>query len=805
MGRSTGRKRLWRLLGAVLLLGLAAMFSGGCDGGVKVTVAEEKEDPPETTPETPTEPQDPQDITTTPVDQAELEPPELSATRYLVSHPPPTPRAADWKVTEISATNGGEGIVITAEVSSQQSPLAGLSQVEQAWAFYRDQEGNYRRSEITDYTQVADHNNGGYTLKIAGLSDQPWWGDEISWLVQLRNPAIQWPQALIVAHDTADGQPVKDLVTDQGCINCHGQRVFIDARGKYRSVAVTSEGAPLAMSQDHHFAAIGVEACVICHGNGDELTAFIHGIHNSSRVNQDIGGGLEVSAGRHYSVRYPGDLKVCSACHQSQASLEHIRTQPIEHDFCAGCHGATHAAGATGQYSMDWHSYPWRDTETWQAEDLEKLHAVTLDEWDLDPQEYPCTVCHNGSLAARYVEQFHPGNAPELQRTEQLALALEISKVEAAGPGSQVKIHWRAFNRDNDENYNLCHTGADLPVFFDHFTVRLSSLQADDPVNHIGGSTTAPGQPAPGLLLGPDNTVCNGDGSAVTTLQQTAPASYRAMLSFDGRPRLNDQPLRLPMPTYVFRVENGAEEPRRQPVETEKCLACHRGALYRHDNAGGGRSDNAELCITCHNPAATDQHHRREHYEITANQAYDRKGAESISFAWMMHAIHGAGANNAFYAIYRPGTITAYGGPTTAPPGWQLDEEGRARSSYLGQHGEAEEVRHTLKKVNYPRPLTECQACHSQPEVALPDPGVALAMSMDSGVSMGNHNDDTLIGPATAACMSCHHGDTTISKALLKHAYTNSWSPQIFARGKRSLLEGEAMETCLICHGKPAL
>ncbi|WP_041718773.1 multiheme c-type cytochrome [Desulfurivibrio alkaliphilus] len=771
----------YRPLKSLLIVALLALMLilPGCNREVEITVPP---DPPGVDEQLPEPEPDP-----TPVDEAELEPPELSATRYLVSHPPPTPRAADWKVTEITATNGGEGVVITAEVSSQQSPLAGLSQVEQAWAFYRDQDGDYQRREITDYTQVADHNDGDYTLTIAGLSDRPWWGEEISWLVQLRNPAIQWPQALIVAHDTADGQPVKDLVTDQGCINCHGQRVFIDARGTYRSVAVTPEGDSLAMTQDHHFAAIGVEACVICHGDGDELTAFVHGIHNSSQVNRNTGGGLEVSAERFYSVRYPGDLKVCSACHQSQASLQYLRAQPVEHDFCASCHGATHAAGSTGQYTMDWPSY---------NPAASSLHG---------PGDENCIECHNGVDFFAFTGDVHPGNTPELQRAEQLALALEISKVEAAGPGSQIKIHWRAFNHDNDENYNLCHTGADLPVFFDHFTVRLSSLQADDPVNHIGGSTTAPGQPAPGLLPGPDNTVCNGDGSAVTTLQQTAPASYRAMLSFDGRPRLNDQPLRLPMPTYVFRVENGAEEPRRQPVETEKCLACHRGALYRHDNAGGGRSDNAELCITCHNPAATDQHHRREHYEITANQAYDRKGAESISFAWMMHAIHGAGANNAFYAIYRPGTITAYGGPTTAPPGWQLDEEGRARSSYLGQHGEAEEVRHTLKKVNYPRPLTECQACHSQPEVALPDPGAALAMSIDSGVSMGNHNDDTLIGPATAACMSCHRGDTaTASKVLLNHAYLNSWPPQIFARGKRSLLEGKELEACLACHGRPA-
>ena len=59
-----------------------------------------------------------------------------------------------------------------------------------------------------------------------------------------------------------------------------------------------------------------------------------------------------------------------------------------------------------------------------------------------------------------------------------------------------------------------------------------------------------------------------------------------------------------------------------------------------------------------------------------------------------------------------------------------------------------------------------------------------------SGTLNGNTLDDTVMGPAAAACMTCHQsGDTGTQNALRAHAYQNGWVPQVFTNGRQSIID----------------
>ena len=99
---------------------------------------------------------------------------------------------------------------------------------------------------------------------------------------------------------------------------------------------------------------------------------------------------------------------------------------------------------------------------------------------------------------------------------------------------------------------------------------------------------------------------------------------------------------------------------------------------------------------------------------------------------------------------------------------------------------------HNFIEVHYPRALNDCAACHvNGTENAVPNGAMAVGVTLDPGAApWGNQLDDVLLGPSTAACMSCHQSGNSVTQfGLLTHAYGQSWVPVVFPDGRQTLID----------------
>ena len=717
-------------------------------------------------------------------------------------------RAAGWDVVSVVASDIDNTVVITVDIDQPGD----FTSVQNVRAMYRlGLDGALTSTNINngniEVVVAVDEVTGNHVITIPvdelevniGTTAAPnlvpfstinteWTAaQDVTWRVRL-NSGVTFPEAAVVAYQNTR---VMTPVSDQGCVNCHGDNIFVNAMGAYDSVATDAAGNPRPMGdRTYHFSAYGVESCVMCHGNaagahGDRLMYYAHGIHASNLVNQinNEQGSLEVKGGWNFSVRYPGDLQNCSACHmtdEGEPDLTAVLVEPVSRGFCGSCHGENGGRNVTAaNVTMDWDSF------TWSSAPIETLHR------GLAPLAN-CAACHDGATARLTVGEFHVGFNPEVRAADNINM--EITNVVAAGLNAPIQFQWEA-KQDDGTLYNACNTDlASGPVFLGNFAARIAYFQGDDIANVGVGSY---GQPGATTNITATNTTCAANVATTTVNLHAGAVAERAMISFDGRPRVTipgfaNQQARVPVPSFSFVIADGTEQPRRQIVDTNKCIGCHMGNMYRH---GGGRNDNIESCIACHNPSATDQGVRMG-LGINASNSYDGKDAESFSMAYNMHAVHGVGERDAFYLVYRNRGLYGYGGPTTTPRNWPVDSEGnptaygpQASTPVFGSNP-VTNIAHYLKRVNFPNRLNNCQACHFDGTYGIPDQSKALAISVNSGADGAVQTDDTLISPATAACMSCHQSGLPAAQAALRgHASQFSWQPAVIEGGKEAVLE----------------
>jgi OmcA/MtrC family decaheme c-type cytochrome len=436
----------------------------------------------------------------------------------------------------------------------------------------------------------------------------------------------------------------------------------------------------------------------------------------------------------------------CVLCHTPQAGaaldlpvLGHARhaaaRYPQELERCAACHAGSDrfASRPSAPVCVACHD---DISFTTPVPVGQRLHSGGT-----QPPGAPCQVCHpaSGGIAPVRERHFLPVEAPGAIDVE-----LVLLDVSNGGPGSLPRIEFR-----------VLVDGAPRDIL----TAPLTRLTATFAGPNTDFATTWQVAIQGGTVGCPPVAVDASDGrfacTATTAIPVGAAGSYTVGLEGRLQPTPSDPLFAARSPTLAFAVTDPVPVPRRTIVDDAKCDACHRDLAFH----GGGRKG-AKYCVLCHNPSnANDE--RVARFEGTSVLA------ESVDFKVMIHKIH-AGA-----ALAQPYVLGGNPVPSAANP--------------AGTPARFDDVR-------FPRPLTECGACHAAP-ITLPAstlPSTLLELTCSEPLAQdGNAYCDSPfftvtetvhLGPQTAVCTSCHDATHTVAHALVNTA-------------------PNGVEACAVCHG----
>ena len=524
------------------------------------------------------------------------------------------------------------------------------------------------------------------------------------------------------------GSVQREIVADAACNACHDQLAF------------------------HGGARFSMQYCVTCHnpasidaqsGNSLDMAVMTHKVHLGSALpSVQAGGQYEIYGFNNtrydYSaIHFTQDVRNCETCHQEsdpatpQASDWRLVANS---EKCGGCHDNINFVTGQG-------------------------HATGVAALDKD-----CLICHGPSGLVAPIDQSHA--MPEILAARRFRY--EILAVTNTAPGERPRVTIRISDPTNNTNYDL---GANQPPFRSAdratVTVGIAWTTADFRNNGSGSAPSAvtgtPAQPIRMVFVGNGALPLtrNLDGSFTAASAVPMPASGVAgsgVAALEGRPALDVDPL-LPGAetlsvagiTRAFAITDATPAPRRVVVEIERCNDCHQQLSLHGDN----RTDNTELCASCHNPNATDINRR-----VASSACVTALGTDDapIDLKYMIHALHAGSRTN--YSVCGFGnTPHAYG------------------------------------DVRYPGKLDNCEGCHRAGTYYPTNDATRLATSFDAGADRSSASDDVAVSPGTTACYGCHAGALAVA-----HMQQNggSFAVQKYADGTTA---AAPTETCTLCHG----
>jgi OmcA/MtrC family decaheme c-type cytochrome len=555
-----------------------------------------------------------------------------------------------------------------------------------------------------------------------------------------------------------------------------------------------------------------------------------------------------------FSVGFPSSMNDCANCH-TPASLPTIAATPVTWANCMSCHvGPPVLAGTqTVAPGFAWAGFGVANTGTATTPifllgglNHANFTAATSCIGCHDGVGAPATIAgfHDGQKTVRAGLIW--GGADQ---SVVLGALLNMQITGVTKSGANLVVTWTAtYNGTAVDPCNTTPT-ATAPVFVgatvnattgvvaSNMSILKGYGQGDDWVN--AGTTSSPGQPL-AVNLSTTNTVCAANVATSTIAADTYPPTTvtKGIVALQGKAQVTFTPaagtaneviqIRGKTPTKEYMLDGSAvASARRAIVDTAKCLNCHEGTLYQH---GGNRVDNVDLCVMCHNPAANEKNNRVL-MGVDATEAYDGKVGETYDLRTMVHAIHSAGETGKAYVIYRTmgiyffgsaasladaiatkhwpttGGVTCAGseGPVTYYPVYGSVPLANEKVPVVTSTGACDTTGgatpvaatatwkiHNYIPVEYPQPLNNCGACHTNGWVpAAVDGSKGVAVTVDAGAApWGNQLDDVLMGPTAASCLSCHQsGDPLTQFNLRQHAYQGGWVPTTFVNGRQTLLD----------------
>ncbi len=500
----------------------------------------------------------------------------------------------------------------------------------------------------------------------------------------------------------------------------------------------------------HGEARFDIDYCVQCHnpssidpdtasepwGGSVDMALMTHKIHMGAKLTNGyrvIGyGGDEHD---YSNVHFSQDVRNCETCHNAsdantpQASnWENVPTR----NACGACHD-----------DVDW------------AGGGHPGGAIFVDDSE-------CALCHasdstvaNGAVRIGVVHEI----------PEKLAAAefqFNVENIAGTARGETPVIDISVSNPITGTNYDLHND----PAFTEctTFTSRLAVGVAWDTDDYTStGSGNTPGQPISmnplPACFGASSNIGNNVFQVTSPTQIPATATGTLAVTIDGHPSvvIDGTPESIAVPNAIryaaITDADPAENQRRNQVALAKCNDCH-NTLAIH---GNNRTDNIEVCVTCHNPNATDINRR-------VGDCANDLGTDdvSIDMKFMIHALHAGGQEDGV-----PYEVCGFGFPSRT---------------------------HVYDFV-YPGRLNNCEGCHEPGGYYPVDPAKVLGTTVDVGTDPASPTDDTVVSPNTAVCSACH-----VSSLAAEHMKQNG-GDFMATKGSNSELISSGVETCQLCHG----
>ncbi len=493
-----------------------------------------------------------------------------------------------------------------------------------------------------------------------------------------------------------------------------------------------------------------VRLCSLCHtqaatdekGRSVDLSVMVHKIHAgkdlpsvadgapgasyaifSSFARADVVFAQKNADGVVSGVGFPRPLNDCATCHTDGATSHYFTDRPAAAP-CTSCHDDVNpslvatAAGPPGTNHIQNRGFADGD----------------------------CQFCHLAEATAEF-DISVPGAHVVPERSQQLAgLVVDITALANHGAGQTPMVSFRVTDSAGEALRDL--SGLNRLGFTlagptsDYATVQTATAVGGG----AGGTLTGPAADGTFVYSLPVGLPADATGTWAVGAEARRPVMLAAP---GGEPRtVNEAAVN---PVLSFAIEGDEPQLRRVVVEDAKCQNCH-GEFSRGFSVHGNLRNQAEYCVLCHNPNASDAGRRSRDPAAVARG----DTTASIDFKDMIHRIHtGEELENKPYIIYGFGP---------APANFTAVD---------------------FAEVLFPGDRRRCETCHAEDTYLLPPfPGAALGTRVGHlDPTTGREVEDGRLGPILSACTSCHDG-----AAAVAHAETQT--------------SGGGDEACTVCHAE---
>jgi hypothetical protein len=498
---------------------------------------------------------------------------------------------------------------------------------------------------------------------------------------------------------------------------------------------------------------VDTQTCDTCHdrlefhGGPRTDVEYCATCHNPFSVDGDTGNTVDLKA---LETKWSQDIRNCQTCHEetdeNTPQASNWRLMP-NRAACGTCHFDD------GIPDNDKHDYAIEDGK----------HPFGLELVD-DTQ---CLLCH-GPDSDVADGAFRVAVAHEIPtQIESKRFRYNIENVSDMTVGMMPTVEFSVTNPLDGTYYDIL-TAVEFTTC-DQGASRLAigvSWDTTDYTNTGSGSPSAqPMSMNPLACFGnPPATEVAGNPPGVHIFSVTASAPLppeavgTAAVTIDGHPAvdINGVVNRIPVTNVIeyVGIDGATAVPRRGDdgvVDIKKCDDCH-NELSLH---GNNRTDNPDVCVTCHNPNATDANRRNP-------PCTDTLGTDDtpIDFKYMIHALHASGETDVAYDVCGYNNIA-----------------------------------HSIK-FEYPGHVQNCEGCHNPGTYFPVDPAVVLGTTFDGGADPLTPTDDRVVSPNAAVCSTCH-----TSSLAAEHMMQNGGDFDA-RKAADSTLISSGVETCELCHGE---